>query len=137
VEAGYIHLYLLKALRRLVPEEVRLKPKFVLASRSRAAIGIPRPLGPGDLLTLHYIFPSPLSLEQENLLAARSLIHIQLLNKSEMAPGVDATPHLTDEIQAYRLSRHLSFEDCAALYPQVRKAPPKEAVAVVSRYLAQ
>jgi len=137
VEAGYIHLYLLKALRRLVPEEVRLKPKFVLASRSSAAIGRPRPLGPGDLLTLHYIFASPLSLEQENLLAARSLIHIQLLNKSEMAPGADPTPHLTDEIQAYRLSRRLFFDDCAALYPQVRKAPPEEAVAVVSRFLAQ
>lgn len=134
VEAGYIHLFLLKALRRLVSATVRLVPKFVLASRSGAALGSPRPLGPGDLLTLHYIFGSPLAWEKEDLLAARSLIHIQLLNKSEMAPGSDPTPHLTDEIKAYRLSRRLSFEDCAALYPQVRKAPPEEAVAVVRRF---
>jgi hypothetical protein len=136
VEAGYIHLFLLKALRRLVPGEVRLAPKFVLASRCQAAIGRPRPLGPGDLLTLHYIFGSPLTQKKEDLLAARSLIHIQLLNKSEMAPGADPAPHLTDEIQAYQLSRRLSFEACAYLYPRVRKMPPREAVEIVSRFLA-
>ncbi len=134
VEAGYIHLYLLKVLARLVPGRVRLKPKFVLASRSLPAINRPRPLGPGDLLTLHYIFGTKISPEKENLLAALSLIHIQLLNKREMAPGADPAPHLTDEIQAYRLSSRLSFEDCAALYPQVRKASPAKAVALVAGY---
>jgi hypothetical protein len=132
VEAGYIHLYLLKALVKLIPVKVRFQPKFVLASRSLAAINRPRPLGPGDLLTLHYIFGGKIAPEKENLLAARSLIHIQLLNKREMAPGADPDPHLTDEIQAYRLSSRLSFEDCAALYPQVRKAPPPKAVALVA-----
>jgi hypothetical protein len=136
VEAGYIHLFLIKALAGLVSGRVRLRPRFVLASRSLAAIGRPRPLGPGDLLTLHYIFASPLSQEKENLLAARSLIHIQLLNKSEIAPSSDPAPHLTDEIQAYRLSSRLAFKDCAALYPQVRRASPEEAVAVVRRFLA-
>jgi hypothetical protein len=136
VEAGYIHLFLIKALARLVSGQVRLRPRFVLAARSFSAIGRPRPLGPGDLLTLHYIFASPLSEEKESLLAARSLIHIQLLDKSEIAPGADPTPHLTDEIQAFRLSSRLAFEDCLTLYPRVRKAPPEKAVALVSRYLA-
>ena len=137
VEAGYIHLFLIKALSRLVSTRVRLRPRFVLASHSLAAIGRPRPLGPGDLLTLYYIFGSPLSPEKENLLAARSLIHIQLLNKSEIAPGGDSAPHLADEIQAFRLSSRLAFEDCATLYPQVRKAPPEEAVAMVKSFLAK
>jgi hypothetical protein len=136
VEAGYIHLFLIKALTRLVSGPVRLRPRFVLAPRSFSAIGKPRPLGPGDLLTLHYIFASPLSEEKENLLAARSLIHIQLLDKSEMAPGADPTPHLTDEIRALRLSSRLAFEDCVTLYPQMRKAPPEKAVAMVKRFLA-
>jgi hypothetical protein len=135
VEAGYIHLFLLKALARLTAGKVRLKPKFVLASRALPALGRPRPLGPGDLLTLHYIFGGKISPEKENLLAARSLIHIQLLDKSEILPGTDPTPHLTDEIRAVRLSSRLSWEDCAALYPKVRKAPPEEAVAVVAGYL--
>lgn len=136
VEAGYIHLFLVKALAGLLPGEVRLKPKFVLACRSLPVIGRPRPLGPGDLLTLHYIFGGQISPERENLLAARSLIHIQLLTKRELAPAADPTPHLTDEIQAVRLSSRLSFEDCATLYPQVRKASPEEAVTVVAGYLA-
>ena len=136
VEAGYIHLFLFKALARLAAGKVRLKPKFVLASRALPIIGRPRPLGPGDLLTLHHIFGGKISPEKENLLAARSLIHIQLLNKSEILPGVDPTPHLTDEIRAVRLSSRLSWEDCATLYPQVRQAPPEEAVALVTSYLA-
>jgi hypothetical protein len=137
VEAGYIHLFLLKSLARLLAGKVRLKPKFVLASRALPALSRPRPLGPGDLLTLHHIFAAPLSPDKENLLAARSLIHIQLLDKSEKAPGADPTPHLTDEIRAVRLSSRLSWEDCAALYPRVRQAPPEEAVAVVAGYLVR
>jgi hypothetical protein len=137
VEAGYIHLFLLKALAGLVAGKVRLRAKFVLASPSLAALGRPRPMGPGDLLTLHHIFQSPLPPGKEDLLAARSLIHIKLLKKSEMAPGADPTPHLTDEIQASRLSSQLSLDDCFALYPQVRKTPPEEAVALVTRYLAR
>jgi hypothetical protein len=137
VEAGYIHLFFLKSLARLVSGNLRLKPKFVLASRAFPALGRPRPLGPGDLLTLHYIFGGKISPEKENLLAARSLIHIQLLGKSEISPGADPTPHLTDEIRAVRLSSRLSWEDCAALYPKVRQASPEEAVAVVAGFLSR
>lgn len=136
VEAGYIHLFLIKALAQRLKGRVRLKPKFVLAARALPALGRPRPLGPGDLLTLHYIFGGKISPDKENLLAARSLIHIQLLNKSELAPGADPTPHLTDEIRAVRLSSRLSLEDCAALYPQIRRAPPEEALAALGRYLS-
>ncbi|MGQ9689637.1 MAG: hypothetical protein ACUVXF_12775 [Desulfobaccales bacterium] len=135
VEAGYIHLFLVKALARRLDGKVLLRPKFVLAGRSRSALGRPRPLGPGDLLTLHYIFGSRISPEKENVLAARSLIHIQLLTKEELAPGPDPTPHLSDEIRAARLSGQLSLEECAALYPEVRRASPAEAVEIVQRHL--
>lgn len=137
VEAGYIHLYLIKALAKHLGGRVRLKPLFLLASRSLAAIRRPRPLGPGDLLTLHYIFGAPISPEREDLLAARSLIYIQLLEKEELTPRRDPTPHLTDEIRAYRLSDQLSYEDCAALYPEVRAAAPEAAVAMMERHLRE
>jgi hypothetical protein len=137
VEAGYIHLFLLKTLARLLTGKASLKLKYALASLSLAAIGRPRPMGPGDLLTLYHIFETPLSPEKENLLAARSLIHIQLLDKTEKAPGADPTPHLTDEIRAVLLSGRLSFGDCANLYPLVRKAPPEKAVGLVTNYLAR
>ena len=137
VEAGYIHLYLIKALGQLLPKRVFLKPMYLLAFPSFAAIGRPRPLGPGDLLTLHYIFDAKISRGKENLLGARSLIHIQLLEKVEMVSGADPSPHLTDEIRAYQLSKQLSYEDCAALYPQVRISAPKEVVATVTRFLKE
>jgi hypothetical protein len=136
VEAGYIHLFLIKALAQRLDGKVRLRPKFVLAARALPALGRPRPLGPGDLLTLHYIFGGKISPEKENLLAARSLIHIQLLNKSELAPNADPTPHLTDEVRATRLSSRLSFDDCAFLYNHIRSASPPKAITLIERYLA-
>ncbi len=136
VEAGYIHLFLLKTLAKLVAGKARLRPKYALSAPSLAALGRPRPMGPGDLLTLYHIFKTPLSADKENLLAARSLIHIQLLDKTEKAPGADPTPHLNDEIRAVRLSSRLSFEDCANLYPKVRRANPEKAFELVTDYLA-
>ncbi|MBW1990770.1 MAG: hypothetical protein JRI59_01300 [Deltaproteobacteria bacterium] len=86
VEAGYIHLFLLKKLRQLLAGRAGLRPVFLLAAPSRQALGRPRPLGPGDLLTLFYIFGLKVKKEKEDLLAARSLIYIKLLGKEELAP---------------------------------------------------
>lgn len=135
VEAGYIHLFLVKRLLELLRGKARVRPVFLQAPLARPELGRPRPLGPGDLLTLFYIFHVELTKEKEDLLAARSLIYIQFLEKAEMVPASDPTPHLHDEIQAQRLSSGLSFQDCAHLYPQVRAAAPEAAVAAVRRYL--
>jgi hypothetical protein len=135
VEAGYIHLALVKYLRRRLGGRARLRPVWLLAAKTRPALGRPRPLGPGDLLTLRHIFETPISPDQEDLLAARSLIYIQLLEKGELTPGVDPTPHLTNEIQAHHLTAGLSWPDCGALYPGVRTATPETARDMVRRYL--
>jgi hypothetical protein len=137
VEAGYIHLYLVKTLRKRLSGKALLRPVYLMASRARPELGAPRPLAPGDLLTLSYIFESGLSEALKELLAARSLIYIQLLQKTEMAPEPDPTPHLTNEIIAYRLTEHLSFDDCAFLYPQVKLASPEIAQKEVQRYLEE
>jgi hypothetical protein len=137
VEAGYIHLFLVKRLLELLRGKARVWPVFLQAPLVRPELGRPRPLGPGDLLTLFYIFSVALTKEKEDLLAARSLIYIQLLEKAEMAPASDPTPHLHDEIRAQRLSSGLSFQDCALLYPRVRGASPAEVVAEVRRHLGR
>ncbi len=136
VEAGYIHLYLVRALRRRLAGTVRVRPVFLLAARSRALIGRPRPLGPGDLLTLNFIFGKAMSPATAALLAARSLIHIQLLSKEELLPGRGETPHLVDEARAWRLSTALTYQDCQLLYSRVRRLLPAAAVAEVEGYLA-
>lgn len=136
VEAGYIHLYLVRSLKRRLAGKARVRPVFLLAARSRALIGRPRPLGPGDLLTLNYIFGQAMSSAIATLLAAQSLIHIQLLSKEELLPGPEAAPHLADEARAWRLSTALSYQDCQYLYPRLRRLPPAKAVAEVEGYLA-
>lgn len=135
VEAGYIHLYLVKALARHFRGRVQLRPRFLLSDLSLKAIGRPRPLGPGDLLTLRYIFGVRGDHGEEDLLAARSLIYIMLLAKEELAPEKSPQPHLSDEIRALRLSARLSYQDCATLYPKVRRLTPAEALALVQDYL--
>ncbi len=136
IEAGYIHLFLIMALKAMMQGSAHLKPLFVQAGLSCAALRLPRPLGPGDLLTLHDIFGTALPPAQADLLAARSLIYIQLLEKGELAPAPDnPTPHLDDEIRAYRLTRSLTYQDCARLYPLVRRASPATTREVVADFL--
>lgn len=135
VEAGHIHLYLIRALRRRLAGRARLRPVFLMAFRALPALKNPPPLGPGDLLTLRHVFGLATAPHREDLLAARSLIYIKLLQKTEMAPGADPTPDLTDEIRASRLVSPLSWGDCAVLYPRVRQAAPAEAVALVAKYV--
>ncbi|MDI6852476.1 MAG: hypothetical protein QME75_02565 [Deltaproteobacteria bacterium] len=138
VEAGYIHLFLVKRLRQLLAGQAHVLPVFLLAGPSLKTLGRPRPMGPGDLLTLYYIFNAGLKKEKEEVLAARSLIYIKLLRKDEMAPTDDRfTPHMDDEIQAYRLTADLTFQDCAALYPEIRRLPPQAAGQAVRRYLGK
>ena len=136
VEAGYIHLFLVKALRGRLFGKARLRPVFLMAPLVLPELGVPQPLGPGDLLTLSHIFQSDVSVESEELLAARSLIYIQLLQKTEMAPDSILTPHLADEVNAHRLIMQLSWNDCAALYPEIKHAAPEKALHEVQRHLA-
>ncbi len=138
VEAGYIHLFLVYRLRQLLGGKGRVRPVFLLAAPSLKAVGRPRLLGPGDLLTLFHIFQRRPEKEKEALLAARSLIYIKLLGKEELAPAVARpTPHLEDEIRAFRLTADLGYQDCATLYQEIRRLAPEEAIAAVSGYLRE
>ena len=53
-----------------------------------------------------------------------------------MAPDSNLTPHLADEINAHRLITQLSWNDCAALYPEIKHAAPEKALHEVQRHLA-
>jgi len=55
-------------------------------------------MGPGDILTLNYAFNSGLEEDLANLLAARSLIYIKLIQKEEMIPGPSDASHSEDEV---------------------------------------
>ena len=84
IEAGAIHLALYHLLKKRLPRPVQLKPVFI-ARKALKIIGVKGHLfGPGDQLTLTYIFhPRIHGTLREELLAARSVIYSKLIEKEE------------------------------------------------------
>ncbi len=83
IESGLIHYQLWRLLRARLPSHVRVQPLF-LADAALSAMGEKGHFyGPGDQLTLLYLFhPAILLPEREKLLAARSIIYSKILEKS-------------------------------------------------------
>jgi hypothetical protein len=77
--------------------------------------------GPGDRLTLLYIFHPDIRWPQvETLLAARALIFNKLIHKSEMDAGDDIL-NLKNEVACLHKVQHLSLADCRRMYRQFKK----------------
>jgi len=93
--------------------------------------------GPGDQLTLLYIFhPGILDRRREKLLAARSIIYSKIVEKDELADDLNRFPHLRDELDCIRITKQLSVEDCRRLFPLLRCAKSSAAREIVAEYLA-
>lgn len=137
VECGYIHWKIFRDLRRWVEPKSRVRACFLLEGEARRRVGRKQVLGPGDTLTLLHVFHPGIRSPMEELMAARSLIHIKLLHKDELEPVEGTYPHLDDEVRACRLTRDLSWEDCRKLYPEIRRRPPEEACEIVGTHLAR
>lgn len=125
VEAGYLHLRLLRELRRRLPEAAGIKPVYLLRQFYRAAGQRSHLYGPGDLLTLGWIFDRPPSGPRQRLLAARSLVYNQLITKEEQTPEDGGFPDADDDLAVIRYVNRLSLEGCRRLYPTIAgKSPP-------------
>ena len=135
VEAGYIHYPLFHYLRRVVGSFQRIRVVYLLAPVVRRLEGRRRNMGPGDVLTLHYALHRPFSSERADLLAARSLIYIKLIEKSELVPADSDAPHSKDEFLVNGLVDRLTYEDCEKLYAKTRFTGREEALEMVGRYL--
>lgn len=137
VESGYIHWKLFRDLCQCIEPKRRVRACFLLEREARRRLGRKQVLGPGDTLTLLFVFHPKIREPFVDLLAARSLIYIKLLHKDEMEPAETSAPHLEDEIRAYRLTERLSLTDCEKLYSQVRRRSPQEAREIVETYRAK
>ena len=135
VEAGYIHYPLYLFLRRQFGEKERIRVVYLMQPVLKPMGAKRRNMGPGDVLTLHYALHGFLSSEMADLLAARSLIYIKLIEKKELVPGDSDAPHSEDELLINGLVDQLAYEDCEKLYGQIRFAKRKQALDVVGRYL--
>jgi hypothetical protein len=127
VEAGYLHLRLLRELRRQIPLTSTIQPLYLLRDVYRAAGYRSHLYNPGDLLTLMLIFDRPPTIPRQHLLAARSLVYNQLSIKEEMASGDDRYPDAHDDLFVIQYVNRLSFDDCRHLYGRIAGMAPHSA----------
>lgn len=121
IEAGGIHVYLEKSLKKIPGEIYHIKTVFLLEPIIKKLIGKKEVFGPGDHLTINYILNKKMNNNYETLLAARSLIYIKLLIKEEMLPSKkEKIPHIKDEIMANELVKGLTIAQCEELFKKIR-----------------
>lgn len=137
VEAGLMHYPLGQLLRMQLQEKVRVKAIF-LADETLQKWGQKcRLYGPGDQLTLLYVFhPANRQTRRKKLLAARSIIYSKIVAKDEITEDLNQFPHLRDELICIPTVNALSLEDCRRLFPLIRRAKSQEARSIVAEYLA-
>jgi hypothetical protein len=124
VEAGYLHLRLVRELRRQLSSSSAIRPFYLLGDIYRAAGHRSHLYNPGDLLTLMLIFDRPPTIDRQHLLAARSLVYNQLSVKEEMAPNDDGYPDARDDLSVIQYVNRLSIKDCRQLYDRIAGMAP-------------
>jgi hypothetical protein len=136
IEAGVIHLALYHRLKKRLPEMVQLKPAF-LARNVLKILGVEGHLfGPGDQLTLIYVFhPKTHGTFREALLAAHALIYSKLIEKEEMSADLGNFPHIRNELACIGTVKLLTLEDCNRLFPLIRRIKTQHAQELVDDYL--
>ena len=136
IESGLMHYQLPWLLRSRLRSRARVRPIF-LADAALKSLGEKGHLyGPGDRLTLLYIFHPTISQPQrEKLLAARSMIYSKILAKSELEADDGTFPHLRDELSCIQASNRLSQDGCRFLFPLIRQAGSLEARQILTNYL--
>lgn len=137
VEAGVMHYPLGQLLRLQLPGRVRVKALY-LAHEAFQSLGQTGLLyGPGDQLTLLYIFhPANRQTRRKRVLAARSIIYSKIIAKDEFTEDLNQFPHLRDELDCIRTANALSLDDCRRLFPLIRRAKRQDARSIVDEYLA-
>ena len=138
IEAGAIHLALYHLLKKRLPRPAQLKPVF-LARKALKILGFKgHLLGPGDQLTLTYIFhPRMHGTLREELLAARSLIYSKLIEKEEVSTDLETFPHIRNELACMDTVKLLTLEDCDRIFPLIRRFKTEHARQLVDDYLVR
>ncbi len=136
IESGAIHQYFGKILSQRLANRCRINKVFCLEDKVRQLTGKSWIFPPGDILTLRYIYGKKENPLVENLLIARSLIYIMLIEKREMFPtSQESTPHLVDEINVIKMVNKLSFKECEMLYREIRFKDKEKAREIIKIFL--
>lgn len=135
IEAGQIHYPLWQELKRRLPVHYPLNIKFLMADAVHEMGYRGHLYGPGDLLTLLYLFQPNRNYREDDKLAARALIYSKLIIKEELVETTVPYSHTRDEVDIAATVQHLSLEDCCRLFPLIRWAPTDTAKDLVRHYL--
>ena len=135
IEAGAMHYALYPMIRKRLPGPVQITPVF-LAHRALRTLGAKGHLfGPGDQLTLTYLFhPNISGTLKEALLAARALIYTKLIAKEELSADLKTFPHVRNELACIRTVKALSLDDSKRLFPLIRRVSSADARLIVDDY---
>jgi hypothetical protein len=139
IEAGSMHYALYPMLRTRMPESAQLSPVF-LAHKALKTLGVKKGhlFGPGDQLTLIYLFqPNLNGTSKEALLAARALIYTKLIEKEELSADLNTFPHVRNELDCIRIVKALTLDDCERLFPLIRRVKTATARMIVQDYFAK
>ena len=135
IEAGQIHYPLWQELKCRLPTDYPLTVKFLMADAVREMGYRGHLYGPGDLLTLLYLFHPNRNTREDDQLAARALIYNKLIIKEELVGTLDPYPHTRDELEIAATVRNLPLEDCRHLFYLIRRASTETARDAVCHYL--
>ncbi len=136
VEAGLIHFQLWQLLRQMVPKPKRLQPVFLADMALEQLKGNGHLYGPGDRLTLLFIFhPNMAGNGQHRLLAARAVVYNKIVEKNEITAAPGRFPHLRNELDCMDAIGKLSLENCRMLFPLICRTSSVEARQIVAEYL--
>jgi len=135
IEAGVMHVRLWNELRCYLPKTARLDSIHLMGSVNRSIWQRRHTFGPGDLLTILYIYHPGYNDARADLLAARSLIYSKIIEKEEMVPSGEPYPHIRNEVDSIRLVSRLGLADCRKLYPRIRLVRTSKARSIVRQYV--
>jgi hypothetical protein len=135
IEAGTMHHWLRRSIKRRLSSGHVICSQYPMAAAVRAVTGRSYLMGPGDDLTLIYIYNPRAESPRIDLLAARSLIFNKILTKTETVDADGTCPHTLDEWRTLQKVNLMTLSDCAALFPQIRRMDSIQANILVDDYL--
>jgi hypothetical protein len=135
IEAGTMHLWLRRCIKHRLGGIHDIHSLYPMAAAVKAVTGRSYLMGPGDDLTVIYIFNPRADSPRVDLLAARSLIFNKILIKTEILSANDTCPHTRDEWQALKKVNRMQRSDCETLFEQIRGVGTSQANSIVDAYL--
>lgn len=135
IEAGTIHILLYSNLAKKLRKEDWSMHFYSADKEAVNTLGYHGNLiGPGDLLTLNYIFGRDLSKQKWARLCAQALIYSKIVKTEETLDNEVVFPHTRNEMESIAAVKYLTTDCCRILFQRIRKLSSEDAADVVKCY---